>query len=77
MTTHLTIKGQVTVPIQLRKMLGLNAGDAVHFVAEGSRVYLEKEPELSEIFGIVKARKSATLAEMDQALLRRHQRKPA
>ena len=67
-SANLTIKGQVTVPVRLRKMLGLVPGDRVHFAAEGGRVYLEKEPDISAIFGVVKARKPATLAQMDAAV---------
>ena len=67
-TANLTVKGQVTVPVQLRKLLGLGAGDRVRFSAEGTRVYLEKEPEMSALFGVVKARKSATIAQMDAAV---------
>ena len=67
-TANLTVKGQVTVPVQLRRLLGLGAGDRVRFCAEGTRVYLEKEPEMSALFGVVKARKHATTAQMDAAV---------
>ena len=67
-TASLTSKGQITVPARLRKMLGLGPGDRVRFGAEGGRVFLEKEPDVSAIFGVIKARKSATLADMDNAV---------
>jgi antitoxin PrlF len=76
-TTNLTFKGQVTVPVHLRKLLGLNAGDRVRFGAEGERVYLEKEPSISAIFGTVKVRKPATLAQMDEAVANGWRRKRA
>lgn len=74
---NLTTKGQVTVPVRLRKMLGLAAGDRVRFGAEAGRVYLEKEPDISAIFGVVKARKPATLAQMDAAVAQGWRRKRA
>lgn len=77
LTANLTAKGQVTVPVRLRKILGLTAGDRVRFGTEAGRVYLEKEPELSAIFGVVKARKPATLAQMDAAVAQGWRRKRA
>lgn len=67
-TSSLTVKGQVSIPVHLRKLLGLAAGDRIKFAAENGRVYLEKEPDISAIFGIVKARKSATLEQMEEAI---------
>ena len=76
-TTNITVKGQVTVPVRLRRMLGLEAGDRVRLSAEGGRIYLEKAPEISALFGVVKARKSATLAQMDSAIAKGWRRKRA
>lgn len=76
-TSSLTVKGQVSIPVRLRKMLGLAAGDRVRFSEDGGRVYLEKEPDISAIFGVVKARKSATLAQMDAAIVQGWRKKRA
>ena len=73
-TTNVTTKGQVTVPVHLRTLLGLKAGDQVTFTAESGRVYLEKAVDASALFGVVKARKSATLEQMTQAAARGWQR---
>ncbi|MSQ73237.1 MAG: AbrB/MazE/SpoVT family DNA-binding domain-containing protein [Betaproteobacteria bacterium] len=70
-TVNLSVKGQVTIPARLRKLLGLEAGDRVCFSAEGGRVYIEKEPDISVIFGVIKARKSAMIAQMDAAIKNR------
>ena len=35
MSTTLSSKGQVTIPIEIRKRLGLKAGDRVEFAMEG------------------------------------------
>ena len=76
-TTTITVKGQVTVPVRLRRMLGLKPGDRVRLSADGGRVYIEKAPEISAIFGVVKARKPATLAQMDAAIAHGWRRKRA
>lgn len=76
-TASLTVKGQVSIPVRLRKKLGLAAGDRVRFSEDGARVYLEKEPDISAIFGVVKARKSATLAQMDAAIVQGWRKKRA
>ncbi len=76
-TSSLTVKGQVSIPVRLRKMLGLAAGDRVRFSEDGGRVYLAKEPDISAIFGVVKARKTATLAQMDAAIVQGWRKKRA
>lgn len=76
-TASLTSKGQVSIPVRLRKMLGLSAGDRVRFNEEAGRVYLEKEPDISAIFGVVKARKSATLTDMEAAIAKGWRRQRA
>lgn len=35
-----TSKGQVTIPIEIRKKLGIKNGDKVLFVEEGGRIYV-------------------------------------
>jgi AbrB family looped-hinge helix DNA binding protein len=39
-TSQLTRKGQVTVPAEIRRELGLRRGDKVAFVREGDRVII-------------------------------------
>ena len=36
----ITSKGQITIPIEIRKRYGLNEGSKVLFIEEGNRVYL-------------------------------------
>ena len=38
--SSLSSKGQVTIPIAVRRSLGLRAGDAVEFVCEGGQTVL-------------------------------------
>ena len=56
--TRLTTKHQTTIPVEVRRALGLKAGDQVEFSVEGNAVTLRKaEPRLSEdlVFRLVQA----------------------
>ena len=37
---RMTVKGQVTIPISIRKVLGLRPGSEVEFAEEDGRVYV-------------------------------------
>ena len=54
----MTTKHQTTIPAEVRRVLGLRAGDRVEFRVEGATVTLRKaEPRLSEdlIFRLIQA----------------------
>lgn len=56
--TRLTTKHQTTIPIEVRRALGLRAGDQVEFSVEGGTVTLRKaEPHLFDdlVFRLVQA----------------------
>ena len=40
-----TSKGQVTVPVEIRKSLGLKTGDHLRFKQEGQEILLVREPQ--------------------------------
>ncbi len=44
-----TRKGQVTVPAEIRRALGLKEGDRVAFVLEGSQVRLQRAGSVVEL----------------------------
>ncbi|MDQ2695753.1 MAG: type II toxin-antitoxin system PrlF family antitoxin [Pseudomonadota bacterium] len=68
----LTSKGQVTIPANVRRMLGLKPGDQVAFVVEDSRVVLVREENRIEAaFGLIKAETSASIEDMEQAIRKR------
>jgi len=53
-TATLTSKGQVTIPVSIRRELNLKEGDQLLFVREAGRFYIEKIPgEVSsdQVFG--------------------------
>lgn len=42
--TRLTVKGQVTIPAEIRALLGLKPGDRVRFEITGNEVVLKPAP---------------------------------
>lgn len=71
MYTTLSSKGQVTVPVAVRQLLKLNAGDAVDFVVfDANRVeVIAKKRSVKTLKGCVLHRgRPVTLAEMDSAV---------
>ena len=41
-TSRVTSKGQITVPLEIRKRLGLNEGDRIEFIAEDRRTVVRR-----------------------------------
>ncbi len=67
--SSLTVKGQLTVPVRIRKRLGLNAGDRVGFVEEDGRVFLVKRDDrVSAAFGLLKAQRGVSLQAIEQSI---------
>ena len=62
-------KGQVTIPVNIRKSLGITAGTPIRFIERDGLVVLEKvDVSLNSLCGMVSARKSASLEDMRQAI---------
>lgn len=69
LSSSVTTKGQVTIPIELREKLGIRPGDRVGFVDEDGRIVLQRqETNIEAVFGMVKASKGVTLEQMEQAI---------
>ena len=69
LSSSVTTKGQVTIPIELRKKLGIKPGDRVGFVDEDGRIVLQRqETAIEAVFGLVKASKGVTLEQMDEVI---------
>ena len=69
LSSSVTTKGQVTIPIELREKLGIKPGDRVGFVDEGGRIVLQRqETAIEVVFGMVKASKGVTLEQMEDAI---------
>ncbi len=69
MESALSIKGQATIPKAIRDHLHLEPGDRIKFFVhpDGSVVILPKIPT-SKLKGVVKARRRASLNELETAI---------
>jgi len=70
-TATVTSKGQVTIPIDVRKKLGIQAGTRVQFIprADGGYDFVASSGSVRDIRGMIAARgRAATLEEMDDAI---------
>ncbi len=71
MLSSMTYKGQVTIPVSLRKKLKLEEGDKVKFVEKNGTVILIpfKKRKLMDIFNLFpKSKISLTIEEMNEAI---------
>ena len=70
MTYSVTVKGQVTIPSQVRHALGIAPGDKVDFRLHGGEARLRPardQNDITRLFGILKSRRGVSLAEMKTA----------
>ncbi|WP_442775375.1 AbrB/MazE/SpoVT family DNA-binding domain-containing protein [Sphaerotilus montanus] len=75
-TVSVTSKGQITIPLSLRKRLGLQQGSRVELVVVNDHleVHLPEQPAVtdglaSSGFGLLKSSKAAVPADFDAATL--------
>jgi AbrB family looped-hinge helix DNA binding protein len=70
----LTSKGQITIPVQVRDALGVDAGDRIEFVEVGKGEFniVAATRSVRELSGMLyrKGRKSVSIAEMNDAIAR-------
>ncbi len=63
-------KGQVTIPVAIRRKLGIKPGTAVRFVDREGVIVLEKvDSSVPSLFGVLKARQGVSLDQMKEAVL--------
>lgn len=70
-TAAITSKGQITIPIEIRKKLGLKPGDRVRFVEgeNGEFILKPKTGSIMELKGFVKWKgKPVTIEEMNETI---------
>lgn len=53
MISTITTKGQVTIPISIRRQYGIKANDQVDFISEGDRIILVPVKTLRDFRGVV------------------------
>ncbi|MDI6859502.1 MAG: AbrB/MazE/SpoVT family DNA-binding domain-containing protein [Methanocellales archaeon] len=54
--SKVTKKGQVTIPLRLRKLLGIMTGEKVVFEVDGEKIMLKKAPKnpIADLVGLGK-----------------------
>lgn len=71
-SSALTIKGQVTIPVDIRNQLNLQPGDKIGFAIEDGHVVLfRKENNIEAAFGISHPKTSATLQDIEKSIRER------
>lgn len=68
--SRITSKGQTTIPAEVRRALGVGAGDLIRYEINGDEVRLVKKRSALEIAGVFHdpARKAVSIEDMDQAI---------
>ena len=68
-TSTITSKGQVTIPAEMRRRLGLVPGGRVAFGIRDGRIVLEAvKDDITAAFGMLKSDKPVGIKDMDQAI---------
>ena len=73
-TATLTSKGQITIPLPVRRKLGVDVGDRVEFIdlGDGQMGIVAATVEVSSLKGIVKKPRAAiSIAAMNSAIAKR------
>jgi len=71
-TSAVTRKGQITIPVRVRRKLGLQQGDRVAFVDEDDKIVLRPvQNDVRAAFGLVTPRRSVSLEQMRAAVRKR------
>jgi len=72
--SKVTSKGQITIPVEMRNDLKIDAGDVLEFVkvADGRYEVMVANSKISEIKGLFgKVKKNVTLDEMRNAIIKK------
>lgn len=68
-TTTVTQKGQITIPIEVRRELNLKPGDRVEFITQNHEVKIfKKKTNIKDSFGILKVKKIVSLKQIEDAI---------
>ena len=68
-SSALTIKGQVTIPADIRNQLGLQPGDKIGFAIEDDHVILfRRENNIEAAFGICHPKTSVSLQDIEESI---------
>jgi AbrB family looped-hinge helix DNA binding protein len=70
LTVKLNTKGQITIPRQIRQQLGIQSGDEMEIHVENTQLVIlpKSRHKIESIFGILKAKTSVSLEEMEMTI---------
>jgi len=65
----ITTKGQVTIPVAIRKRFSLEPGERVIFSIEDEKIVLHPVPaKVEDSFGLISTTRSVSLTEIDEII---------
>ena len=71
-SSTITTKGQITIPANIRKQLGLSSGDKIGFFIEDNHIILfRKESNIEAAFGICHPQISVSLKGIEETIRKR------
>ena len=71
-TAKVTSKGQITIPLQVRKLLKVDPGSVIIFETEEDKVPLKPVKTLSEFRGILKGKATHVDSDKTRAVAKKH-----
>lgn len=73
-TSTLTSKGQITIPHEIRTLLGLHTGDKIEFIVQPDKTVsiMPLTADISELKGLLpKPKKTVSIEDMNKAIAKR------
>jgi len=72
LTVRLNSKGQITIPMSIRRQLGLMVGKEIGLRLDGKNIIISpKQNNIEAAFGLLKAKVSVSVEDMENAIRQR------
>lgn len=68
-STSVTSQGQVTIPVNIRRYLGIKPADRVQFIKIKDKVYIKPAKDFLELKGTLKSKVKYTDDQLDKFIL--------
>ena len=59
-TVSITSQGQLSIPANVRRFLGLDRGQKANLRVEGSKIVIEKVPDIMDLAGIFRTKRKVS-----------------
>lgn len=63
-----TSKGQILIPVSIRKKLGIKSSDRISFVVSGESFVARKAPDIETMYGFIKTKKKLSDKALEKAI---------